>query len=67
MTDPVQIPVRVISETDRAWLMTTQPFGSRFAHWEPKSRVQIPDINEIKPMLTALMSRDYAVSRGWIK
>lgn len=67
MTDPVQIPVRVIGETDKAWLMTTQPFGRRFAHWEPKSRVQIPDRNEIKPMLTALMSRDYAVSRGWMK
>lgn len=67
MTDAVEIPVRVLNETDKAWLMTTEPFGRRFAHWEPKSLVRIPDRHEVKPMLTACMSRDYAVQRGWLK
>lgn len=67
MTDAVEIPVRVLNETDKAWLMTTEPFGRRFAHWEPKSRVQIPDRNEVKPMHTSVMPRAYALSRGWLK
>lgn len=67
MTETVQIPVRVINETDKAWLMTTEPFGRRRAAWEPKSRVQIPDCHEIKPMKTACMSREYALSKGWMK
>ena len=67
MDDIVQIPVRVLNETDQAWLMAAAPFRRSSAYWEPKAKVTIPDRNEIKPTLTACMTRDYATSRGWLK
>lgn len=65
--DRVQIPVRVLQETDQAWLLTLEPYGRRNAYWEPKAAVEIPDLHEIKPMQTARMRREYALRRGWLR
>ena len=62
--DLIDVPVRVLNETDRAWLVTQREFGSRGAVWLRKVDVAIPDLNEIKPHLTARLSRALAEKHG---
>ncbi|MDB6178966.1 hypothetical protein PAF17_15855 [Paracoccus sp. Z330] len=54
----IRVPVRLLNETDTGWLVTQDKNYN--SQWLDKSEVEIPDRGEIKPMLTAVMSREYA-------
>lgn len=49
MTDLIDVPVRVINETDTAWLVTQRKFGSRACTWLTKAGTSIPTRHEIRP------------------
>lgn len=66
MSDPdmVDVPVRVLSETEDRFLVTREPFSSRFSTWLDKDQCEIADKLEVKTWKTARMARDYARRRG---
>lgn len=62
--DMVEVPVRLLSETETRFLVTRAPFASRPATWLDKDQCQIADALEVKTWKTARMDRDYARRRG---
>ena len=60
--DMIEVQVRLLNETNTAWLVTQD--ARHNAQWLDKAEVEIPDLNEIKPMATARMTRAYAVRKG---
>ncbi|MCG6112906.1 MAG: hypothetical protein MEQ74_12080 [Paracoccus sp.] len=59
MPDLIPIPLRILNETDGAYLVTQRPHG-RDGVWLDKAAVQIPDRNEVKPHHIALVPADLA-------
>jgi hypothetical protein len=64
--DIVELPVRIIGETAKAYLLTMDQAGAGQQAWEPKAMVTIEEHNENPAMKTAIMDRDYAKKKGWI-
>ena len=62
-SDLIEVPVRLLNETDTGWLVTQSRYG-REGFWLNKSEVEIPDRNEIKPHLTARLPRALAEKKG---
>lgn len=44
--DVITVEVRILNETDKAWLVTPQ--ARHQAEWVPKSQVEIEDRHELK-------------------
>lgn len=61
--ETVQVPLRVVNETDTGYCVTQDAY-SRSGTWIDKDKVQIPDLHEVKPTVTAIMPSWYADKRG---
>ena len=64
MTDMVDVPVRVINETDTAWLVTQRRFGTRGGSWLTKAGTSIPTRLEIRDHHIAHMPAALAAKLG---
>lgn len=62
--DMVEVPVRVLSETETRFLVTRAPFAARPSSWLDKDQCEIADKLEVKTWKTARMARAYAQRRG---
>ena len=66
MSDPhtIDIPARILNETDTGYLVTQRPLGGRGGVWLDKDAVTVRDRNAVLTFHTITLPAELAVRKG---
>lgn len=66
MADPhtIDIPARILNETDTGYLVTQRPLGSRGGVWLDKDAVTVKDRNAVQHYHIITLPAELAVRKG---